>query len=441
VLADQPPNARTKPAAQLAGQRQPGPARPAFLVVAMAMILALVGACTGSGGGAAWKDNGDTKPKGPQITATVTNPKPNATNVPAAQEIEFTTANAVSARLQLADSSGKAVKGEPRPGTDAPRANTWVPATMLRYDETYTATVTATGADGKTSTTTSTFTTMSRPENTIRVSSNIGDDMVVGVGMPMVLRFSRGVPKDLRDDVERRLWVTTKPVQDGSWHWFGDSELHYRPQKYWQAHTKLRFRIGTGGMLLGDGWYGRSDLTVVASVGDAVIMVVDNATKQMTVTKNGKLVKTIPVSLGRPGMPSSSGTTVIMEKLRNTVFDTRSDPNPANRYVTPVEYAQRLTWGGEFIHAAPWSEAQQGHVNVSHGCVNVSMANATWLFSQTRVGDPVTTKGTERPLKMGNGWTDWNMSWQEYLEGAALPHTPPGTGATAAPSPTPTTTP
>jgi lipoprotein-anchoring transpeptidase ErfK/SrfK len=119
-------------------------------------------------------------------------------------------------------------------------------------------------------------------------------------------------------------------------------------------------------------------------------------------------------------MPSSSGTTVIMEKLRNTVFDTRTDPNPANRYVTPVEYAQRLTWGGEFIHAAPWSVAQQGHVNVSHGCVNVSTANAAWLFGVTLVGTPVTTKGTERALQQGNGWTDWSMSWAAYQAGSAL---------------------
>ncbi|HET6212157.1 MAG TPA: Ig-like domain-containing protein [Micromonosporaceae bacterium] len=402
------------------------PQRPRIAALLIVCVLGLTTACS-SHDNNLWKDNGDNKPKGPQITATVTNPKANATNVPASVEIEYATANANSATFELKDTAGKVVEGQVRPGT-----TTWVPATTLEYGTSYTTTVTATGAEGKTATTTSSFTTMAKPSNTVRVSSNIGDDNVVGVGMPMVLRFSRAVPDDLRDDVERRLWVSTTPAQVGSWHWYSDTELHYRPQKFWQAGTKLNFRIGTGGLALGGGFYGRADITVVASVGEAVVLTVDNATKQMTVTKNGKVIKMIPVSLGRPGMPSSSGTTVIMEKLRNTIFDTHLDPNPANRYITPVEYAQRLTWGGEFIHAAPWSEDKQGHVNVSHGCVNVSMVNAAWLFSQTLVGTPVTIKGTERALQQGNGWTDWSLSWEEYQKGSALPAAPP----TVTPTPT-----
>jgi lipoprotein-anchoring transpeptidase ErfK/SrfK len=402
------------------------PQRPRIAALLIVCVLGLTTACS-SHDNNLWKDNGDNKPKGPQITATVTNPKANATNVPASVEIEYATANANSATFELKDTAGKVVEGQVRPGT-----TTWVPATTLEYGTSYTTTVTATGAEGKTATTTSSFTTMAKPSNTVRVSSNIGDDNVVGVGMPMVLRFSRAVPDDLRDDVERRLWVSTTPAQVGSWHWYSDTELHYRSQKFWQAGTKLNFRIGTGGLALGGGFYGRADITVVASVGEAVVLTVDNATKQMTVTKNGKVIKMIPVSLGRPGMPSSSGTTVIMEKLRNTIFDTHLDPNPANRSITPVEYAQRLTWGGEFIHAAPWSEDKQGHVNVSHGCVNVSMVNAAWLFSQTLVGTPVTIKGTERALQQGNGWTDWSLSWEEYQKGSALPAAPP----TVTPTPT-----
>ena len=111
---------------------------------------------------------------------------------------------------------------------------------------------------------------------------------------------------------------------------------------------------------------------------------------------------------------------LVLEKLRKTVFDTSSDPNPADRYRINIEYAQRLTWSGEFIHSAPWSVSVQGRTNVSHGCVNMSPANAAWLFGITRMGDPVTVKGTERRVAGGNGWTDWNMSWTEYVKGSAL---------------------
>jgi len=259
--------------------------------------------------------------------------------------------------------------------------------------------------------------------------------MVVGVGMPMVLRFGRGVPQAQRASVQRRLLVQATPPQEGIWHWFSDTEVHYRPKRYWQADTQLRFRLLTGGLPLGDGWYGRSDLTIVARVGSSLVMTVDNATKQMTVTENGRVVKTIPVSLGKPATPSSSGTMIVMEKARKTVFDTMQDPDPRNRYRIDIEFAQRLTWGGEFVHAAPWSVADQGRRNVSHGCVNMSMSNAEWLFHKTKLGDPVVVKGTERRLQYGNGWMDWTMSWDEYVKGSAIPYEPGESAATAGPSP------
>jgi len=91
----------------------------------------------------------------------------------------------------------------------------------------------------------------------------------------------------------------------------------------------------------------------------------------------------------------------------------------------PQDYrddVQRLTWSGQFIHAAPWSEGKQGRENVSHGCVNVSEAMGGWLFDQTRIGDVITVKNTEEKLENGNGWTDWNMSWEQYVKGSAIPY-------------------
>lgn len=108
-------------------------------------------------------------------------------------------------------------------------------------------------------------------------------------------------------------------------------------------------------------------------------------------------------------------------KLMRTIFDTRDDPDPANRYVTEIDYAQRLTWGGEYIHAAPWSLDALGRRNITHGCVNVSTPDAQWLFAKSKIGDPVTVSGTERQLANGNGWTAWNLSWPEFAKGSALP--------------------
>jgi lipoprotein-anchoring transpeptidase ErfK/SrfK len=127
------------------------------------------------------------------------------------------------------------------------------------------------------------------------------------------------------------------------------------------------------------------------------------------------------VSLGKPSTPSSSGTLVVMEKKETTVFDTTDDADASDRYRIDIDFAQRLTWKGEYIHSASWSVGDQGKRNVSHGCVNLSPSNARWLFDKTLVGDPVTVKGTERQLAAGNGWTAWDVTWAEFVKGSALP--------------------
>lgn len=419
------------------GDERRGGRRRGFAAAVLAVTLALTAACTDGGGDkpSGWQ-NGGGQPAAPKAAATIVEPKADAKDVPASTGIIFTTKDAEQTTVELKDSSGEAVEGKL-----AADGASWLPAGALEYGETYTATVTATGDDGRPATATSTFTTMAKPGKQVRISSFLGDNQVVGVGMPLIVKFSRAIPEDYRDDVQSRMTVTSTPPQEGVWHWVSPTEIRYRPKEFWQADSKVSYRVQAGGLPLGDGWYGRADLTVDIKVGPAVIMTVDNKTKRMTVTKNGSVIKTIPVSLGKKSTPSSSGTMVVIEKLRKTVFDTFEELGPEEGYRTKIDYAQRLTWGGEFIHAAPWSEGQQGRVNVSHGCVNVSMANGAWLFANTRVGDPITVKGTERKLQNGNGWTDWNMSWDEYVKGSALPYEPPAEAAPDAsgePEPTPT---
>src|SRR5690606_20125890 len=141
----------------------------------------------------------------------------------------------------------------------------------------------------------------------------------------------------------------TDPPQEGSWHWISGAEVHYRPAEYWEPGTQINYRLATGGLPIGDGWYLRNDLNVNTSVGREILMEVDGDTRQMTVTVDGEIARTIPVSLGRSDYPSSSGTFVIMEKYTETVFDTREELGDEG-YVVDIEYAMRLTYGGEFIH-------------------------------------------------------------------------------------------
>ncbi|MER7457633.1 Ig-like domain-containing protein [Micromonospora sp. NPDC126480] len=362
-------------------------------------------------------------PNGPPLSVV---PADGATNRPVSAEIGATLAGGgkVSA-VTLTSADGKQVEGRLRAD-----GSSWVPSAPLKYATSYTATVTATAADGSTSEGRSTFRTMAKPKSMIASGLYLFDDKEYGVAMPVVVEFNPGIPEKDRATVQRRMFVETDPPQPGAWHWVdGGRQAFYRAPEYWKPGTTLSVRIGLAGIPLSNGRYGNVDRAATAKIGRSFEMKVDNATKRMTVYEGGQVVRTLPVSLGKKKTPSSSGTMVIMEKKESTVFDTRDDPDPENRYVTEIDFAQRLTWGGEYIHAAPWSEHVQGRRNVSHGCVNVSTAHARWLFGKTRIGDPITITGTERRVAAGNGWTAWSVSWSDFIKGSALPVPSGGSGS------------
>lgn len=387
--------------------------------------LALIGlftlaACSGSGQ-AKWEGPDGSSDAKPQVTITF--PGSGAADVPTGTQIAYKTPEGSKATVQLTDAKGNSISGAP--GYDK---STWVPDRQLQYGTKYTAKVTSTDASGNTVSNTVSFTTMAPPSKTIRFQSWFADNEVLGVGAPLVFKLSGpGVPaKADRAALEKRLTVKSTPEQEGSWHWFSNNEIHYRPKVYWQPGTKIAVAAKSGGLPMGGGYYGRADLTLDVSVTTRPLeIVIDDKTHELTAKVNGKVVKTMPASLGKPSTPSSSGNMVIMTRNTQEIFDsslgTGGTPVDApGGYKVLVHWTMRLTWGGEFIHAAPWSVADQGVRDVSHGCTNVSTENAKWIYENSHVGDPVTVKNTGSPLKWGNGWTDWNVKWAEYLKGSAL---------------------
>jgi len=390
----------------------------AVFAVPLTLVLA---ACSHEGPTARWSGEPSATPAaqaqaGP-VTLAIT-PASSTKNLPVSTEITTAVQHGTVTSVAVVDDQKATVGGAMRPDGSA-----WVPDRPLKYRRTYTATVTATGQDGTKATQATTFSTMAEPGGG-RVGSGLYlfDGITYGVAMPVVVEFDEPIPQSARAAVERRMFVTTVPPQPGAWGWFGDRQVMYRGPTYWQPGTKLTVRTALEGLPIGNR-YGDTDRRATGTIrNDQLIIDVDNTTKQMTVTQNGQVLKKLPVSLGKKSTPSSSGTMVIMDKQEKTVFDTRSDPDPANRYVVDIEFAQRLTWGGEYIHSAPWSVGDQGRRNVSHGCVNVSAANASWLYGLTRVGDPVTVRGTEEKLESGNGWTAWDVAWPAFLALSALPH-------------------
>ncbi|GAA0254993.1 Ig-like domain-containing protein [Cryptosporangium japonicum] len=312
--------------------------------------------------------------------------------------------------------------GKPVAGNVASDKKSWVPARQLAYSTTYTVTATA-SQNGQQATTKSTFSTMAKPGSITGADLYVSDGDTVGVGLPIVVEFTNNIPKAQRAAVEKRLFVTSTPAVEGSWHWFGPSEIHYRPREYWPTGTKVSVRLAIGGLPMGNGNYGKRDRFATFTVGRAITSKVVNKDKTMYVYRDGKLLRKFPISLGKRSTPTSSGKMVAMEKAYEKTFDSGTFGLPADSpggYRQKVYYDVRFTWRGEFVHAAPWSTGSQGSTNVSHGCVNASTANASWFYELTLKGDPIEIVGTEAHVQKGNGWTDWEMTWEQYKAGSAI---------------------
>ena len=169
----------------------------------------------------------------------------------------------------------------------------------------------------------------------------------------------------------------------------------------------------------GNGMWGAKDVTVNYTIGDAHVSTVDANSHTMTVTDNGAVVKTIAVSTGRDKYPTKSGVHVVSDKAPKVIMDSATVGIPRNSpdgYYETVFWDVRISNSGEFVHAAPWSVSDQGHVNVSHGCVNVSTADAEWFYNYSQVGDVVTVVGTSESLEPTNGYGDWQVPWATWSD-------------------------
>lgn len=324
---------------------------------------------------------------------------------------------------EVAVYAGKQSRKTTISGTLREDGSSWRADELLEPGEKYTVVSRGTGESGKARSVRSSFRTqdLSLDQQTYPSVAPLPGE-TVGVGMPVIVTFD--IPVTDRAEIERHLTVESTPQVKGTWHWMSDTEVHYRPKSYWPAGTKVTVDAAINGVNAGNGIYGQENRRVSFKVGDSVISTVNVATHQMNVEVNGETARTIPITAGAKGFTTRSGTKLIMEKFLVKRMDAATvgiQPGDPEYYNIPdVEYAMRVTYSGEFLHAAPWSVGSQGYANVSHGCVGMSTDNAAWLYGLSHRGDVVETVGSGRPLEHGNGWTDWNMSWKDYKQGSAL---------------------
>lgn len=315
--------------------------------------------------------------------------------------------------------NGERIDGEPVNGGAGWKIDT----SDLDFGTKYQVTANAVDLRGKETTASDTFRTFV-PEKELDVSTNLTDGETYGVGMPIIMTFNQPIAD--RAAIEKHLLVNVDgaPIE-GSWHWDSDTQVSYRPKEYWPADSKVELDAEIKGVNAGNQVYAMENETEDFKIGDAMILTQDSVKHQMVVTRNGKKIRTMPTSTGRPGYDTRSGTKVIMTKEPYVVMDAASlgvSEDDPEYYRLDVYNALRVTWSGEYIHGAPWSVGSQGYANVSHGCINVSPENAQWLMDNANIGDVLVVKNTgdEHDGNDGNGWTQWNESWADWKAGSAL---------------------
>jgi len=286
----------------------------------------------------------------------------------------------------------------------------WRSQSHLLPSTSYKVVATAVSTSGHKMTASSSFRTLT-PRKTVQVTVLEANNQAYGVGMPIVLTFSRNVKN--RKAVERSLSLTTSRPVIGAWYWDGSKTVEFRPRRYWTPGTQVSFTGRLAGVEVAKGVYATHNVHVGFRIGPSLIVKASTVTHYMNVYYKGSLLGHWAISTGRPGDDTANGTYLTIEKA-NPVFMT----GPG--YALWVPWAVRITWSGVYIHDAYWSVWAQGSINVSHGCVNTSPAHAERYYKLELPGDPVTITGSPRPGTWDNGWTEWFLPFRKYLRGSAL---------------------
>ncbi|MFC8000873.1 Ig-like domain-containing protein [Streptomyces rochei] len=401
------------------GGRGRGRALPALALGVLLTLTACGGG--GSGPGAGNGDDGknakdSTAAQSKQSEAVVSiTPKDGAKGVDTSGTLKVGAARGKLTEVVVKDAEGAKVDGKIS-GDGA----TWTPSTHLAAATTYTVHAVAEDSEGRTAAEDSRFTTLT-PQNTFIGHFTPEDGSKVGVGMPFSIRFTRGITNP--EDVEKAIRIKTEPAVEVVGHWFGNDRLDFRPEKYWKPGTKVTVDLDLDGVEGREGVYGEQSKTVSFTIGRSQVSVVDAKKLTMEVVRDGKKIKTIPVTTGAPGYETWNGQMVITERLPVTRMNGETVGYGGEYDIKDVPHAMRLSTSGTFIHGNYWGGDAFGNRNASHGCIGLrdvrggwdEKAPGAWFFENSMIGDVVVVKNSnDATIAPDNGLNGWNMSWEKW---------------------------
>lgn len=349
----------------------------------------------------------------PKLTATV---QDGAVGVPVDQPVTVTAQGGVLGTVTMVDDGGQSLAGAP-----SPDGLSWSTTDPLDYNKRYTITAQSLGLGG--SATETIHFQSHAPENLTMPYLMPGDGAVVGVGQPVSIKFDENIPD--RVAAQKAITVTTDPPVEGAFYWLSNREVRWRPENFWAPGTRVKVEVKTHGVDLGEGLFGQKDLSSEFSIGDRLVATADDDTKMLTIRRNGDVVKTMPISMGKTDTPTPNGVYIVGDRYQRLIMDSATYGVPSNSpkgYRLEVDWATQMSYSGIYVHSAPWSVAAQGSSNTSHGCLNVSPDNAQWFYENTKRGDVVEVEGTIGSVLSGvEGLGDWNIPWSQWKAGNAAP--------------------
>ncbi|ORT61060.1 Ig-like domain-containing protein [Streptomyces sp. CB03238] len=354
-------------------------------------------------------------------------PKNGAQNAGINNDAKVTVSEGTLTQVTMTAPDGTAVKGE-----IAADGTSWKPSEQLERATTYKISATAKDSEGREAHENSSFTTVSK-DNSFIGNFTPEDGSTVGVGMPVSINFNKPITD--KKAVQSGITVSSTSGQEVVGHWFNSQRIDFRPENYWAEGSKVTLKLNLDGVEGSEGVYGVQQKTVTFTIGRNQVSTVDAAAKTMTVTQDGKTIKTIPISAGAPENPTYNGQMVISEKFKETRMDgstvgfTKKD-GKGEYDIKDVPHAMRLSTSGTFIHGNYWgSDSIFGKVNTSHGCVGLNDAKGAddpkqpgaWFYDNSIVGDVVVVKNSkDKTIAPDNGLNGWNMSWAEWKAGSAV---------------------
>ncbi|HEY2172480.1 MAG TPA: Ig-like domain-containing protein [Mycobacteriales bacterium] len=397
--------------------------------VAAAAALALAGCSSGSSGNKAsgsQKSSGNqsqNKPADHKASASPTpSPKPAADVSISPQNAPMNPTDPIVVKVDKGTLKSVVVtspQGKQVSGAYGADKTTWSTNEPLGYAKAYAVSADAVAKTGGAVHRTGTVHTLSPQAQAYPSFIPPPSETDVGVGQPIVVRFDHPIAD--KAATQKRLQVTSTPAQAGAWYWISNTEVHYRPEKYWQPGTTIKMHAAIYGVDLGDGVYGQTDRDLTLRVHDSWVAKANGATKRMWVFHNGKLVRNMAISLGTTHTPTHTGIHVISEKSQKVIMDSATygvKKGQPGYYRESVFWDERISNDGEFVHAAPWSTGQQGASNVSHGCVNLSVPNAQWFYAHFGPGDVVEVSNSGGPqLPVYDTYGDWSVPWSTWSAG------------------------